>query len=131
MIPNQGNYRLTEQQEIERDQEIGNCDLVGCGYLISSKYSIISSLQGTAEAAGIASGAVNQIIEDFKALVDTIDDLIENPEKAEQAAEYATSVLIRTEQVLNGDELSDQEKEYFSNGNHDTHSIFGIIRSQG
>ena len=110
----QGDFRLSELQKNTKNQELEACQSSVCSQLVQVRYSVISSVQGAAEVTGVAAGAVSQVIEDLKDFIQIVDELIEDPEKAEAAAEALNVALLRANEVIEGDQLSDAEKENFS-----------------
>ena len=104
-------YRLTEKQKADRAAEIQACSNTFCKKRVNLNYSLVSVSQGVAETAGVASGAVSQVVEDIRELVRTIDFLVENPEKSEEVATQFVNFANRVNEIADGDDISKREAQ--------------------
>jgi len=117
-----GDFRLTEQQEENREKELAECSAIGCSLYVDTKFSLVSLAQGAAETSGVASGAITQVVDDLKELVRVIDEIVEDPAKAEQAAAAVLSTINRTNQIIEGGQLTETEKQQFVSAVNDVAS---------
>ena len=109
----QGDFRLTNQQQENRATELDDCTNIFCAGYVENKYLFVSSVQGVAEATGVATSAVDQVIEDLQTLVQVANEILEDPTKAERAAEHVHSALMRANEIVEGDNLTENEKKQF------------------
>ncbi len=107
----EGDNRLTPTQEAEQREDLEACDGRSCEMVTNQFYYTVSAVQGAAEMLGMASGAVEQTIEDVVALVDQINELIEDPEEAERVVSELGGALNRLHEIYEGSPVTEEEKE--------------------
>ncbi len=105
-----GDSRLTEVQQAAMDKELEACTNDLCRTLTQTKYAYTSTKQGIEEAAGAVTGAVEKTINDIVDLANFIDEVYNDPERAEQMAENAGKLLLRLKELEDGGKLTEQEK---------------------
>jgi len=103
-------YRLTPHQEAEKEKELAQSDGPLSRAVIEIKYDAISTKQGAAEAAGMLYGGVEQAMTDVVALAAVVEEIYNDPAKAEALAESLDADLNRLQEVINGSDITPQEK---------------------
>jgi len=103
-------YRLTPRQEKEKEKELAQSDGLLSRTLVEIKYDAINVKQGAAETGGMLYGGVEQAITDVVALAAVVEEIYKAPAKANALAESLNADLNRLKDIINGSDISPQEK---------------------